>query len=193
MLPPTQRVKQITWRFGRKGYGDREQELAFVAGFFKEIFAQFPQLTSFAWSQYQDYNDEYYHFDLESYQVNGIYEVDIFGFDWWNENEDWNYRFDYDESKEALTLKQDLYAAVKDWDARNKQVQQETQHLREPVDAMIIFLKACYDFYKPFYFIYLFGRRANVIVTAKGITVDTEEINYIDGEEDDYKFFLNVL
>jgi|GEM_PF-2988060 len=187
-LVPEDRVAELIWHLQKKGYGDREQELGYISSFFREVFARFPVLTSFEWNQYQDYNDEYYAFDLEAIKANDQYDVDVGGFNWFRE-EDWNYGFDWNNAWEQRQVpdakpryQQDGYFEA--WE----QLQQDLAPLKSATDVIVVFLKALYDHYRPYYFIYVFGRRARVRITRAGLAIDNRNIDYVDGDQDDRHF-----
>jgi hypothetical protein len=125
------------------------------------LFSKYPNFISFQWKQLQDYNDEYMVFDLDSFVVNEASTISIYGFNWLYDDS-WDFvLFDVNEEDSLIVHKL----------RSNFSINELITPLREPVMAIIIFLKAHYDLYKPYYFIYLFGFRSVVHISSKGITI----------------------
>ncbi|MFS4483375.1 hypothetical protein ACKGJY_10175 [Hyunsoonleella sp. 2307UL5-6] len=180
-------LKAYYYHFG--GYGDQHQELEFIKRFFQQVFKNYPQLEALEWHQYQDYNDNYMCFDLHSFLVNKKFYFMLGGLDWFD-IEDWKFSF--------MGLQEDNHkfwegkdnTSVKDWETwkeKEAAIQLKCTPLIEPLNLIIAFLKSLYDFYKPYYFIYVFGRRAKVEITKKGIRIDTENIYYEDDKSTDFR------
>lgn len=179
------RIKELIFYYKyKKGYGDQRQELEFFKHFFHQVFKIYPECIAFEWNQYQDYNDNYLYFDLELCKINYSIEVHTEGFDDLQHDATWDYSFDdetYWKSKNETIESSKIYDAI----------QHKYNYLRPVTDIIMAFLKACYDFYKPYYFIYLFGRRANVKITRQGISINAENINYLNGDYHDKQLIVD--
>jgi len=178
-------LKAYYYRFG--GYGDQQQELEFIKRFLGQVFKNHPQLEAFEWHQYQDYNDNYMSFDLQSFKVNNNYELSVSGLDWFDET-DWNFMFyNLNQEEEFCEDKDSEFETDwRLWEQYDAEIQKKCEPLRAPINLIIGFLKSLYDFYKAYYFIYVFGRRAKVEVTQKGIHIDHHNINYEDDKANDF-------
>lgn len=187
---PKYRVERMKSCLLHKGFGDKEQELFFISEFFKHVFKKHSALISIEWSQYQDYNDEYLHFDLESYRVNEKYDMDVFGFDWWNDDQNWEYRFEDETIWDSFTKDKKMHdkSEWEEWDKVYQELQEQLKPVKLATDCILSFLKVLYDYYKPYYFIYVFGRRARVKVTKDGIEISNIDVNYINGDSYDSEF-----
>lgn len=174
--------KALNYHLRDKGFGDREQELSYLANFFKKVFENYTELKSFQWSQYQDFDDNYLYFEITNYQINDRYVIDIYSFNNWPRS-NWNFSFNLlDENKEQN---------IEKFEKRFKKLQKELHHLKQPIIILIFFLKSLYDFYGPYYYIYVFGRRATVKITGKGINIKTDKAYSIKGDKFD-KIFNNT-
>ncbi|MBP7478097.1 MAG: hypothetical protein KA797_06200 [Chitinophagales bacterium] len=184
------RVDEVIEFIANKGYGDREQEMEFISTFFQLVFKNHPELTSFEWCQYQDYNDSFLYFDLEYFLVNSKYNIDVYGFQMWDEEEDWMYYFKVEEIHNETNNNNALNISTidDDWETEREQLQIQTKSIKLATDCILVFLKALYDYYKPYYFIYIFGRRATVCITSLGIEINNTDIKYIDGEKYDNSY-----
>lgn len=196
------RVMQLSDYFGSKGYGDREQEIQFLSMFFMTIFEKYPQLTSIEWRQYQDWADQGIFFDLTGFLFNEDYEFNFFqGFNNAPDYTTFNKRLEVDyEFRSRLKDKQDDIEfhrffnsdgsitnerEMREWmDSTSRidifeKVKTETAWLKKPVQTILVFLKALYEHYRPYYFIYVFGRRAKVYTTIYGIKIDSSVDNLL--------------
>lgn len=176
----------------QKGFGDREQELEFISKFLKKVFNNYHQLESFSFTQYQDYNDNYLEFTLENFYVNVKYHIEVYGLHFSNIDEDWSYRFSCEENWERL-IENNKKLSEEDWlnwERSEEELQKQLAPIKKATDCILVFLKALYDYYKPYYFIYVFGRRATVTITKQGIEINNNEINYIDGDSWDKSFIM---
>ncbi|HPH99775.1 MAG TPA: hypothetical protein PK772_05565 [Chitinophagaceae bacterium] len=172
-----ERVQKLIYYYQvNRGYGDRESELDFFKHFFQQIYNQYPRFLSIEWYQYQVYNDNYLFFDLNNLRINQCIDPGI-NFDFWDDEEDYNYEF-CDAEFYLDGNNRDIIKLI-------NTTQAKYSYLRPATDAILVFLKACYDFYKPFYFIYLFGRRAHVQITQEGISTNAEDIKYDNGNSYD--------
>lgn len=187
---PHQRVDALSEFFGHRGYGDRSQELQFVGVFFQQVFNKYPQLLSFEWKQYQDWKDQGLLFDLTDYKINENYN---FGYYVGFENApnytiyDNQVKLNYELRSQTLddefddffmsTNEQERANGIEDYNRKYEELQTSLAPIRKPIDIILIFLKALYEHHRPYYFIYLFGRRALVKVTGVGITIENEDNN----------------
>lgn len=153
-----------------KGFGDKEQEYSLFQKFFNYFFELESEIFEIEWQQYQDYNDNWLYFDIQSIIINQYLYLSTFGLEE-NLDEIWEYKFDSDANEN-----------IDDWEKWYSELENENKHLRESIDELVIFLKGLYDSYGVYYFIYLFGRRAKVKISKKGIEIDSENIDYLDGD-----------
>jgi hypothetical protein len=191
-IEPRHRVTYIEEALVHKGFGDNHQELKFISLFLQKVFSTYHQLESFTWSQYQDYNDNYLEFNLENFYVNKIYEMEAYGFNSWDTDEEWMYFFDCQEKFNSM-IGENENCTDEYWDNLRKyhsELQVELAPVKKATDCILVFFKALLEYYKPYYFIYVFGRRATVVVTKQGITIDNINIDYIDGDSWDKSFII---
>lgn len=59
-----------------KGYGTPELEMKFLHKLFLHIQQSYPEFETFSWMQTNDYNDEYYYFQLLSFRVNERHDIE---------------------------------------------------------------------------------------------------------------------
>jgi hypothetical protein len=194
-LLPKEKITELSVYLGSKGYGDNKQELQFISDFFKTIFSNHDVINSFEWCQYQDWSDQGLHFDLETYKINDNLSIDetFMGFEnapnyTFDPNIDLDYRFsnrDYDD----LELP-DTEAGWQKFTDFYDVFHKETAPLKVVVDYILIFLKSLYEHHRPYYFIYLFGRRAKVRITRAGIEIINNEIDYWNGSQFDSEYHI---
>lgn len=192
-IEPSERIKRMSVYLSNKGYGDLNQEIKFISDFFISIFMNHNELTSFGWSQYQDYSDQGLHFDLESYKINDEISLDFSGF----ENAP-SHIFDSSINLNYSLYSRDLnyseywnYVGIEAYSEIFNQYQLDSTPIKKVIDYILIFLKSIYEHHRPYYFIYLFGRRAKVNITAKGITINNDEIEYSNGNSNDTELNLD--
>jgi hypothetical protein len=173
-----ERYNELKSYLHKKGYGDREQELKFVSGFFSELFNIQNDIFEIQWQQYQDYNDNWLYFDIQELKLNQYLYVNFSGFDF-ADSDIWEYEYD-----RSVTHTE----KVDDWSKFDQSIQEEHKHLRQHTDNILIFLRALYDYYGRYYFIYLFGRRAKVKITKEGILIDNENVELAGGKANDEAF-----
>ncbi len=158
--------EELKYSFRNKVYGNRDEELAFFKTFFSLFYEKQYEVFEIEWLQYQDYNDNWYYFDIKSVRVNQYLDHHFTGFDDADEKA-WKYVFmtslseitDFDERKKAFA-----------------KLEKENQGLRKHIDKVFVFLRALYDYYGSYYFIYVFGDRAKVTISKDGMTIDNENV-----------------
>lgn len=192
-LSPKDRILKMSDYLGNKGYGDYKQELQFISDFFKTIFTKHEEIKSFEWSQYQDWSDQGLHFDLESYKINEkltIYET-FMGFEnapdyTFNPDINLNYFFNNIDFEDI-----ELPETEEGWNEYSlfyDNFHKSTESIKVVVDYILIYLKSLYEHHRPYYFIYLFGRRGKVKITRTGIEINNDEINYYNGSSYDSEY-----
>lgn len=186
----SERIEKMSVYLGNKGYGDLNQEIRFISDFFKFIFSKYDLIHSFQWSQYQDYSDQGHHFDFESIKINEIFDIDFSGFEdapnyKFNPNLDLSYSFYTKELNSSIYFEKigsDRYREL------FEELQTDNIKLKAIINYILIFFKSIYEHHRPYYFIYLFGRRAKVKISRMGIEINNDEIDYSDGKESDFHF-----
>lgn len=192
-LSPKDRIIEMSVFLGDRGYGDHKQELQFISDFFKTIFSNHDVIYLFEWNQYQDWSDQGLHFDLESYKINDNLTINetFMGFNdapnyTFNVDIDLDYRFS-NRDHDDLDIP-DNETGWKKFEEFFDIFHKETVPLKVIVDYILIFLKSLYEHHRPYYFIYLFGRRAKVRITRAGIEINNNEIDYSDGSHYDSEY-----
>jgi len=190
---PSDRVLQMSVYLGDKGYGDNFQELQFISDFFKTIFLNHKVLHSFEWCQYQDWSDQGLYFDLKSYIINENLTINhnFYGFENapnYNFNSNFNLDYNFLNSEHDNIELPDNEIGWERYKEFFDNYQKSLEPLKLVVDYILIFLKSLYEHHRPYYFIYLFGRRSKVRITRSGIEIFNNEVNYLDGNSYDNKF-----
>ncbi len=175
-----ERFKELKYYLHRKGYGDKTQELSFIKEFFSSFFDHQQEIFEVQWQQYQDYNDNWLYYDIQELVINQYLHISFGGFDY-AESDVWKYDFDRDVSTKE---------SISDWTEFYKDLLEKHNYLRPNIDKILIFLRALYDYYGRYYFIYLFGRRAKVKISKKGILIDNENVELGGGKENDGAFMV---
>ncbi len=175
-----EKYKELKHYLHRKGYGDQAQELSFITEFFAHFFNQQHDVYEIQWQQYQDYNDNWLYFDIQELVINQYLHVTFGGFDY-AELDVWEYGFDSDDLENQ---------SVAQWSVFYNDLSEKHEHLRPNIDKILIFLRALYDYYGRYYFIYLFGRRAKVKISGNGILIDNENVDLEGGKENDEAFMV---
>lgn len=159
-LSPKDTTEEIQVLFKNKGYGNRTEELSFLKNFFSRFFEVQYHVFQIDWNQYQDYNDNWYYYDLHDVKINQYINAFYFSFD--NEDESWNYHLDIPDSG--------------DKSKNNDKLKRELKILRNQIDKVFCLLKALDEYYGGYYFIYVFGSRAKISISKDGISIDKEDI-----------------
>lgn len=192
-----------------KGYGTPELEMKYMHKIFLYIQAAHPEFESFCWQQCNEYNDNYFHFQLHFFIINDKFDA----------HSDMDFHYRYDES-EALTSKisfytvdfpdpkeieiaqkNDLEAGVNDldyydWDVFKAYIDKKYQYLEIPTLKFLTFLKLLEINYSMYYFLYSFGNGVEVKFNKEGVTVTKLDENetdssplgdgmYFDDDDDD--------
>ena len=183
--PFEKRIEEaISFLNENKGFGDADQETTFFIEFFKVFFKTQSAINKVQWQQYQDFNDADYDYNLSNLRFNEI--------------EDWNkvdlpFFFSSSLRRFVATLGYEHYPVFsKGFELIKTDIHPADVNIIETFKRyaawIYIFLSALKKVYGEYYFIYLFGRRANVTVTTKGIVIDNENIIYED-ERGDRPFY----
>ena len=194
--------------FLRKGYGTPELELKFLHNIFLRIQSEHPGFQSFAWTQYNDFNDNCFYFNIEDFIVNHNLYVST--------EIDYDYKFypknaidlrmdisaiDYDqdlaEMRQLKTFDFDLdgpYNQIKSINAYMEYAKIKYQHLEVPCQKMLVLLKLLEINCSIYYFLYTLGNGVKVSFDAEGVTVTKLQANQMGGrvlgdgmDLDDYK------
>lgn len=161
-----EKYEELKYHFRNKGYGDRNEELSFFKEYFSHFFEMQFDVFQVEWQQYQDYNDNWYYYDINELKVNQYLDIHFECFDDKDEK-DWKYGFHkagFEDEKSDDSSK--FYSKL----------EKENNHLRNQIDKVFIFLRALYDYYGGYYFIYVFGSRAKITISKEGIIIDNENI-----------------
>lgn len=159
--------EELKYNFRNKVYGNRKEELSFFKTFFSLFFEKQYEIFEVEWQQYQDYNDNWYYFDIKSVKVNQYLNLHFSGFD------------DADESAWKYIFTSSM--ENKNWEEQQKfhaKLERENNGLRVHIDKVFVFLRALYDYYGGYYFIYVFGDRAKVTISKDGMTIDNENLDW---------------
>lgn len=159
--------EELKYSFRNKIYGNRKEELAFFKTFFSFFFEKQYEVFEVEWQQYQDYNDNWYYFDIKVVKINQYLDLSFSGFDDADESA-WKYIFTSSMENQNWEEKQKLHA----------QLERENNGLRVHIDKVFVFLRALYDYYGGYYFIYVFGDRAKVTISKNGMTIDNENLDW---------------
>jgi hypothetical protein len=156
--------KELKYSFRNKGYGNRKEELSFFKEFFSLFFEKQYDVFQVEWVQYQDYNDNWYYYDIQELKINQYLDIHFSGFDDRDEN-NWDYIFTGSDSG---------VGDIDDIRKYHAKLEREYKHLRKHVDKLFVFLRCLYDYYGGYYFIYVFGSRAKVSISKDGINIDSD-------------------
>lgn len=159
-----ERYDELRYYFRNKGFGDRNEEMGFFRDFFSHFFKSQFKVFEVEWQQFEDYNDNWYYYDIKEVKINQYLNLWFTGFDDTGE-EAWKYTFNQIGFKGERN--REYFAKL----------EKENNELRSHIDKVFIFLRALYDHYGGYYFIYVFGTRAKVKVTGSGIEIENEFID----------------
>lgn len=187
-------IKEDKYAIQKKGYGTPEMEMKFMHLIFLYIQSKFPDFKSFSWEQGNDYNDEFYHFSLESLIVNELHYISShIDFEWGLYDDDVMKTdislgpIDYPENEMVEYAKErnlTLHGHGLDGDdSKNYYEYREKKykHLELPSLKFIAFLKMLEINFSMYYFIYVFGNGVEVKFTKEGVRVKNINLSEYTG------------
>lgn len=183
--------KDVVWQ---KGYGTPELEIKYMHKVFLHIQKSHPEFVSFSWDQCNAYNDNYYNFELRTYEVNDMLYI--------NSSLDTNPdNFENKEITSEISFEAIDYhdPDEKEFAIRNK-IQKENDGLpvnhREsyqefnktkyksleiPCLKFLAFIKLLEMNYSAYFFLYTFGNGVEIRFDKEGVTVKKVNEKDIDG------------
>lgn len=186
-------IKEENSAIEYKGYGTPELEMKFLHKIFLQIQAFHPDFQTFGWEQCNSYNDNYHHFQLESFTVNETLDVnsDITFCFIYDENEKMtsDISFDnveYPDPEELEFAKNNKLPFGKEglnqehWDSYWEYRKNKYRHLEIPCLKFLVILKLLEIHFSMYFFLYTFGNGVGVKIDKDGVSVtkfDEEELN----------------
>lgn len=188
-----------------KGYGTPELEIKYLHQFFLRIQESEPKFESFSWQQCNEFNDNYYHFQLSSFTVNDtqIVNSDIDFHDEYCEKDKMTSYIDFEPldfpdpeeieyaKNNNLPLKENCLN-TKDFEDYSEYRKKKYSYLKSPCLRFLTFLKSLEIKYSMYYFIYTFGNGVEVKFYKEGVTVIKLDENEIGGAPLDGRKYLGL-
>ncbi len=195
-LPPEYLVKQLIEDvLNTRTVSTVAEERQFVLSVFRYFFAHNPLIESMQWEQGSYFNDNFCFYDLEDLRFNKVFGYSYNGFtaDGWSINSklskdqfNWNFEI-YDE--DAVEVIENKYFDDNEkyndtWYNLEVAALHKTGELyKNWITYITIFLKALYNHYGYYYYIYLFGREAKIHVNIERISIERTQPNLLSWEE----------
>jgi hypothetical protein len=158
--------------------------------FIKEVVQYFMEQSkvvhSIQWHHCNDYNDNFSYFDFEDFTINDYVSCGYSFFTncGWSLNSiaasdkfDWNFELDNHTEEEKLNM------ADADYGEKADAIRNSLKIYRPQTTAFFIFFKALFDHYGYFYYIYVFGRRATILINNDEMQIAIEEPNTMTLQE----------
>lgn len=177
-------IKEENSSIEYKGYGTPELEMKFLHKLFLQIQSVHPEFESFGWEQFNSYNDNYYHFELNSFTVNDKLDVnsDIDFYFAYHENDKMTSHISFDsiESPDPEEIEYAIKNSLpfgkngldqKYWDAFRKYKNEKYKHLGIPCLAFLIILKLLEIHFSMYFMLYTFGNGVRIRIDKEGVTV----------------------
>jgi hypothetical protein len=163
-----------------------EIEKEFMLSNLKKIFKEYPNFEKFSWQQRYDYNDNYSFYDFTEIMVNDNIDLGLYcgftdnGWKLKTYNEECKQPFDWhlDISNEYITYSEEEAMTDEERLTINgyvlgyKKGNADVLTFRDGISKAVALLKALYEHYGYYYFIYVFEYESMVTFTKQGLQLD---------------------
>jgi hypothetical protein len=172
--------------FTNRAIATGEIERAFIFDRLKEIFTEYPEFKKLSWQQRYDYNDNYSFYDFTEIMVNDNIDLGLYsgftdhGWKLKTYNEECKQPFDWhldindeqisESAEEAMSEEEKL--SFNSYVFSYKKGNADVIKFRDGIVKALALLKALYEHYGYYYFIYVFEYESNVSITKDSIEVE---------------------
>lgn len=171
------RIEKLSFYIKRDKYKAKEKEIISIKDFFIQVFNKYPSIITFSWHNINC--NEIFSTELDRFLINN--EIEIIGetpleklnFGLWKNKKSIDFTFFSNEYNfyNPNDFKLWLKVTPEEWKKHQTIIQDNLQSLKEPVNAIIVFLTSLYNLFGAYYFIHLFGLKKVVQISKNGISI----------------------